>query len=159
MATIQTASFLLALGGDIGNTVPKFGIPASEIAVLQSIHGYDAVGDLVVDGEIEISNGEELERLRSVYAHAHDSNGGRIIDAVYPGRGAQVVRSIDDLGLQEEQFKAERAAAPAEKAKAASRKPRVKVDPAPVEAAPVEAAPADAAPVDDGENADAAFME
>lgn len=153
MATIQTASFLLALGGDIGNTVPKFSVPASEIAVLQSIHGYDAVGDLVVDGEIEISNGEELERLRSVYAHAHDSNGGRIIDAVYPGRGAQVVRSIDDLGLQEEQFKAERAA-PAEKAKAASRKSRAKADPA-----PVEAAPADVAPVGDGENADAAFME
>ena len=148
MATIQTASFLLALGGDIGNTVPKFGVPASEIAVLQSIHGYDAVGDLVVDGEIEVSNGEEIERLRSVYAHAHDSNGGRIIDAVYPGRGAQVVRAIEDLGLLEEQFKIERAA-PAEKAKAASRKPRVKVDPA----------PADTAPVDDGENADAAFME
>lgn len=147
MATIQTASFLLALGGDIGNTVPKFDVPVSEIAVLQAIHGADAITDLSPVGEIETSNGEELSRLRGIYNRAQDGNSGLVIDGVYPGRGAQVVRTIEDLGLSEVQFKVERA--PATEAKKAVRKPRA-----------AKTAEPDAEPVaDDGENADAAFLD
>lgn len=147
MATIQTASFLLALGGDIGNTVPKFDVPVSEIAVLQAIHGADAITDLSPGGEIETSNGEELSRLRGIYNRAQDGNSGLVIDGVYPGRGAQVVRTIEDLGLSEVQFKVERARAA--EAKKAARKPRA------TKAAEPDAEPA----VDDGENADAAFLD
>ena len=37
---------LLALAGDTGNTVPKANITAAEIALLQAIHGSDAVTDI-----------------------------------------------------------------------------------------------------------------
>lgn len=110
---LQTANFLLALGGDIGNTVPKFGVTAGEIAVLQAIHGADAIHDLEPAGEVERSHREEIERLRSVYGGATDGEGQRVIDQVYPGRGARVVETIDELGLAPEQFKAkERVEAP-----------------------------------------------
>lgn len=103
---LQTANFLLALGGDIGNTVPKYGVTAGEIAVLQAIHGQDAVHELEPAGQVERSHRDELERLRGVYGNATDGQGQRVIDIVYPGRGARVVETIDELGLVPEQFKA-----------------------------------------------------
>ena len=152
---LQTANFLLALGGDIGNTVPKFGVTAGEIAVLQAIHGADAIHDLEPSGEVERSHREEMERLRAVYGGASDGEGQRIIDMVYPGRGARVVETIDELGLVPEQFKAkERVEAPV--AEKPAKKSRVE---APVAEKPAKKSRAKAAPAEepDADNADAVF--
>ena len=86
---------LVAIGGDAGNTVPKFNLPVSEIPVLQAIHGADAVFDFEPvdppEEAEEFSNREELRRLQSVYGHVTDRDGNKILQIVYSGAGARVV--------------------------------------------------------------------
>ena len=113
-------SCLVALGGDIGNTVPKC-IPVSEVPVLQAIHGESAVFDVepadAPAGAEDLDNRSELIRLASVYGHARDADGDQILGQVYPGRGAQVLTSLDQIGLADEAFKATARATPKVKAK------------------------------------------
>lgn len=112
---MQTLNCLLALGGDIGNTVPKYNITPAEVAVLREIHGADAVSEIQVIGSIERSHREERVRLDEIYAKVMP-NGQRIspeVQRLFPGAAARVFVTIDELGLPDDLFKAERRRVPA----------------------------------------------
>lgn len=127
-------NFQVAIGGDVGNTVPKFFIPVSEVPVLLAIHGADSLFDFEqVDppaGTEELSNHEELQRLNSIYGRVADTDGNTMMRLVYPGAGAKVVTSIDALDIPEGAFKAIERATP--KKGAASKKTAAKKEPDPV---------------------------
>ena len=103
---MQTANIMLALGGDHGNTVPKYAVTAGEVAVLAAIHGTDAVFDVSPLGEIVRSNRDELVRLKEIYGKAKDESNKSIVDLMFPGVAARVFESIAELGLAPEQFAA-----------------------------------------------------
>lgn len=112
---MQTLNCLLALGGDIGNTVPKYAITPAEVAVLREIHGADAVSEIQVVGSIERSHRDERVRLDEIYAKVMP-NGSRFspeVQRLFPGAAARVFATIDELGLPDDLFKAERRRAPA----------------------------------------------
>jgi hypothetical protein len=119
---MQIANVMVAIGGDSGNTVPKVGVTAAEIAVLRSIHGEEAVFDIEPAGSIERGNREERQRLVETYP-ARDGENKLIVEQLFPGAAARVFVAIDELALPEEFFKASArvAAEPAPK-KAAGRK-------------------------------------
>lgn len=118
---MQYANIMVALGGDRGNTVPRYQVPASEIAVLRAIHGPDAVHDVepcavpqedVLNDEgiptgkkqdVKFSNRAELTRLKEQYAGANTS---KIVEGLYPGAAARVFEDLDDLEIPKEMFKA-----------------------------------------------------
>ena len=131
---MQLINCLVALGGDLRNTVPKRGITVAEAAVLQRIHGHDSVVDIEpsgaedvqavsgrlaeeykelggfkVDktpGSITVTNRGELTRLRHKYGKAKDEDGKPLIETLYPGAAAQVFVNLDDIGFPENCFKA-----------------------------------------------------
>jgi hypothetical protein len=129
---MQTANILLALGGDAGNTVPKFQVTAAEIAILRAIHGDEAVFDIEpIEEEIEVSRRDELARLNQVYGTAKidDGSGNKVsvVHALYPGAAAPVFTSLDDLEIPENFYKATQRTKPlaAKKpAKAAKKAPK-----------------------------------
>jgi hypothetical protein len=131
---MQLINCLVALGGDERNTVPKRAITVAEAAVLQRIHGHDAIKDIepasagdVTDvqqrleteyaelggfkvdktpGSITVTNRGELARLRHKYGNAKDEDGKPLIEALYPGAAAQVFVNLEDIGFPESCFKA-----------------------------------------------------
>lgn len=125
---MQTANIILALAGDTGNTVPKFGVTAAEIAVLRLLHGEDAVFDIEPVGEIQQSHRAEIERLSKLYGKTQPD--GRYVapavSTLYPGAAARVFEKISELDLPEELFK------PVERAK-----PRAKAEGEPTTAAKI----------------------
>jgi hypothetical protein len=125
MPQFETANILLALGGDAGCTVPKFGVTAAEIAVLRAIHGEDAVIDIEPLGTVERTNRAELDRVRAIYGRATDGNMNSIVNFLYPGAAARVFESLDELGIPEDFYKAETRV---------SRKPKPAPEPAVVDA-------------------------
>lgn len=106
---MEYANIQVAIGGDTGNTVPKFFVPASEIALLLAIHGPDSLFDFepveAPDDAEDLSDTEELQRLRSIYGHVTDGEGEQYLKQVYPGAGAKVVRTIDALEIPEGAYK------------------------------------------------------
>jgi len=104
---MQTANILLALGGDSGNQVPKYGVTAAEIAVLRAIHGEDAVTNVLpLDTVDNRSNRTELARLRARYGAAQDGEGNKVVDTLFPGAAARVFETIEELELPRELFAA-----------------------------------------------------
>lgn len=109
---MQTANVIVALGGDSGNTVPKTAVTAAEIVVLRAIHGDEAVFDIEPASDIDRPNREERQRLVETY-RARDHENRLIIDSLFPGAGARVPETLDELDLPEDFFKAtSRAVAP-----------------------------------------------
>lgn len=102
---MDTANILVALGGDTKNVVPKYNVTAAEIAVLQAIHGYDAISEIEPTGSVPTNNRAERERLREEYGNARDSDNRSIVDGLYPGAAARVFEKLSELTLVEEQFK------------------------------------------------------
>lgn len=102
---MQRANILLSLSGDVGNTIPKFNVTAAEIAVLRALHGPESVSDVERVEDSDVSDRDEIARLKDVYGGALDGNANRIIDRVYPGVGAKAVTSIGELGLPDTSFK------------------------------------------------------
>lgn len=134
---MQTANVMVALGGDRGTTVFRPDVTASEIAVLQAIHGADAVFDIEPVGEIERSDREEMTRLfdpLNGYGRARGGDGNvEIVKAIFPnGTRSSALRTIDELQLDESLFKPlTRANAPAAKPEKKSKKAEKPVEPAP----------------------------
>jgi len=133
---MQTANVLLALGGQRGNSVPKYGITAAEIAVLMAIHGVDAVYDITpLEAEVERSSRDEKARLFELYP-ARDEDGKFVVEAVYPGNAPVVHQDLTDLGLPEELFATTervRATPKAKKPAKTAQKPRPAVETAKIE--------------------------
>ena len=102
---MDIASITLSLGGDDGNTVPKFGVTAAEIAVLRTIHGEASVKDVEPSGEISRSNRAERQRLVDVYGQARFGNDKPVVETLFPGVAARVFERIDELDLDESFFK------------------------------------------------------
>lgn len=109
---MQTATVLLALGGDTGNTVSKYGVTPAEAAVLQMIHGSDAVFDIAPGEDVTRTNREELARLRFTYGKPEGSNERSAVDVLFPGAAARVFESFDELDLDESFYKAEKRVKP-----------------------------------------------
>ena len=95
---MQTARIMLAIGGEEGQVIPKWGVTAAEVEVLRQIHGTDSVKEIVVDdGDgIERSNREELERLRFTYPRK-DPREPSPVERLFPGAAARVFTSFDEL--------------------------------------------------------------
>lgn len=98
---MQLANCLLSIGGDDGNTVPKFGVTAAEIPVLQRLHGEAAVKDIEPAGEVQRTHREELARLHERYGKVE----GNPVAALYPGAAARVFERLDELAINEQFFK------------------------------------------------------
>lgn len=103
---MQIANCFVALGGDKGNAVPRYGVTPGEIVVLFAIHGDEAVFDIEPAGEVERSGRDELRRIREVYSVAKDENGAHIVGKVFPGTGARVPTSLEELEISPVLFKA-----------------------------------------------------
>lgn len=111
---METANILLALAGDTGNTVPKHGVTAAEVAVLRVIHGDDAISEIEIIGEAEDdgkprTHRAERARLSERYGRQNEGRwASPAVDALFPGAAARVFETFDELDLPEEMFKAER---------------------------------------------------
>lgn len=124
---MQLANATVALAGDTGNTVQKFEVTPAEVAVLQLIHGNDAVTEItVLEEETDRNSRAERQRLSETYgAQEGETFRSRAVDALFPGAAARLFETFDELELDESLYarKAERAPAPkkatASKAKAA----------------------------------------
>jgi hypothetical protein len=103
---MQTANIMLALGGDTGNTIPKYEVTASEIAVLNAIHGDGAVTEIDPLGEIDRTDRAEVNRLRVIYGRAKDGDDKALVDILFPGAAAPAFRTLKDLDLDSSFFKA-----------------------------------------------------
>ncbi len=101
---MQTAKVIVNLGGDKGNQVPKIAT-AAEIAVLRAIHGDESVQDIEPFEDVQRSNREELDRLRAIYGRATDGENHPHINRLFPGAGARVFQTLDELDLPESFFK------------------------------------------------------
>lgn len=97
----------VALGGDSGNTVPKYGITAAEAAVLRAIHGEEGLREIEVTGQAEVSLSDERERLITKY-RARDEDGNFIVERLYPGANARLHETVEQLGVPDEFMKADR---------------------------------------------------
>jgi hypothetical protein len=102
----ETAHCHVALGGDTLNTVPKYNMTAGEIAVLQMIHGKDAISEIEPSGVVKRSNRVEKARLQAEYGKAHDGRGNSTLEKLYPGAAARIFQRLDELELAGVQFKA-----------------------------------------------------
>ena len=122
---METANVMVAVGGDSGNVVPKYAVTAAEIALLQAIHGTDAVFDVEPAEDIERSSSEELRRLRFEYATSRTfGTDSPAVTSLFPGAAARVFERLDELpDLRDEQYKAiERTSAKKAPQPAASKK-------------------------------------
>lgn len=105
---MQTANIMLALGGDKGNTIPKIGVTAAEIPVLQALHGNDAVTEIRPTADIARTNREERLRLLEVYGRLRDGKDVSPVSQLYPGAAARVFERFDELTIPAEFFAAEK---------------------------------------------------
>lgn len=103
---MHIANVMVALAGDQKNVVPKTRVTAAEIAVLQAIHGNDAITEVEPLGDIKRTNREERERLFIIYGKAKDHDDRAIVTQMFPGVAARVHETLDELELAPEQFKA-----------------------------------------------------
>lgn len=109
---MQTATILLALGGNQGNTVPKYDVTPSEVAVLQGIHGAEAVTDIHPNAdEIDISDRAERSRLLERYGKFQNVDGTMKdtspVSVLFPGVASRMFQSFDELDIDESYYKAE----------------------------------------------------
>jgi hypothetical protein len=106
-SAFEVADVLVALGGDIGNTVPKR-VTAAEIALLQMIHGNDAITEVKLIGTVSRAQRAERSRLQAIYGGAKNNQGEPLIEKLYPGAAARVFEALDELSLVDAQFAAVR---------------------------------------------------
>lgn len=106
---METANVLLALAGDKGNTVMKYSVTASEVAVLRFLHGDDAVTDIEILGQTEKrSHKEERERLAEAYGRQIGERKVAVaVNALFPGAASRLFDTFAELDLPDEFYKAE----------------------------------------------------
>ena len=130
---MQIANILLALAGERGNTVPKYAVTPSEVAVYRLLHGDDAVTEIEVTGETKIAHKAERDRLSEIFARKNE-NGQFVAPAVqqlFPGAAATLFENFDELDIPEDFYKAKsRMVPPAPKARKAEKKVEAAAPPA-----------------------------
>jgi hypothetical protein len=127
---MQQANIMLALGGNLGQTIQKFGVTPAEVAVLREIHGNAAVFDIQpLDEEVERTSREERSRLLEVYGKPPGSHELSAVEFLFPGAAARVYENFDELELDESFYKATGRAKPkVTKAKAKVEEPEPEPD-------------------------------
>lgn len=122
---MQTANITLALGGNLGQTIQKFGVTPAEVAVLREIHGNAAVFDIhPLDDEVERTSREERSRLLEIYGKPPGSRELSAVEYLFPGAAARVFETFDELELDDSLYKATGHAKPkAKKAKVKAEEP------------------------------------
>lgn len=117
---MQYIDGLLALGGDLRNTVPLSAVSVAEVHLLRAIHGPDSVHDVQpLPGVNEVQPRGEIARLIEKYP-ATDEDGLQVARRVFAGGAPSVPVEIADLDLPEAAFRVvQRVAAPAPKRKRA----------------------------------------
>ena len=104
---MQTANIMLALGGNLGQTIPKFGVTPAEVAVLREIHGNASVFDIQpLDEDVERTSRQERSRLLELYGKPPGSREMSAVEYLFPGAAARVYESFDELEIDESFFKA-----------------------------------------------------
>ena len=109
---MQTANIMLALGGNMGHTISKYGVTAAEIAVLREIHGEAAVFDVDPQPDVKRSMREERARLLEIYGKPPGSREISAVEVLFPGAAARVFESLDELELDPSFYKATSRATP-----------------------------------------------
>lgn len=144
---MQLATVMLALAGDRANTIQKFDVTPSEVAVLQRIHGTDAVFDIAVTGDDKRTNRQERERLTEAYGKmtVDGQYESPAVNSLFPGAAARLFETFDELELDESLLAAP---VPAGRAAPAAPVEPVAPEPAPKRGKKAEAKPT-ALPVDD----------
>lgn len=104
MSAFEIANIIVANGGDTLNTVPRYGVTAAEVAVLQVIHGTDSISNIIPRGTVERPQKVERARLKAVYGTARNHDGQLFVDLLYPGAAARVFETFDELELVDGQF-------------------------------------------------------
>lgn len=106
---METANVLLAIAGDKGNTVMKYDVTPSEVAVLRFLHGDDAVTDIEVkDKTLKITHKEERERLAEAYGRQIGERKVAVaVNALFPGAASRLFETFAELDLPDDFYKAE----------------------------------------------------
>lgn len=95
---MELATCMVALGGDIGQTVEKYNVTPSEVAVLRVIHGNDAVFDIRPHSKSNRTSAFERARLISEYGRGMD---GEIrclaVERLFPGVAARLFDSFSEI--------------------------------------------------------------
>jgi hypothetical protein len=135
---MEIANILLSLGGDNGNQVPKYGVSPSEVAILRFIHGDDAVAEIEITGDQEISHRNERSRLLEAYGKRVDDRVScEAVEMLFPGIAAPMFDTFDQLEIPEDFYKSEhlrvkpKAKIQTKPKTAPKRKDEVKTDPEP----------------------------
>lgn len=102
---MQTANCMVHIGGDSGTMVPKYGITASEIAVLRAIHGPDSITEVEPAEDVDRSDRAEIGRLHELYSRPDVKDGP--VHTLFPGVGARAFQSLDELDIPADFYKAE----------------------------------------------------
>lgn len=102
---MQLLDGLLALGGDMRNTVPLSRITVAEAHLLRAIHGAEAVHDVLpLDEVASIKPRDEIDRLTEKYT-ARDEDNRPVVGVVFAGGPASVPTSVTDLDLPDTCFR------------------------------------------------------
>lgn len=107
---MERAHCMIALGGDKENTVPKIVTPP-EVEILRRIHSDDAVHDIEVIGDTDVSKQQELGRLGYNYGAAADQDNKSYVMMMYPSH-TLLPTTFAELGLPETFYKATARAVP-----------------------------------------------
>jgi hypothetical protein len=103
---MQTANIMLALGGNAGHTIQKWGVTAAEIAVLREIHGEASVFDIDPQDDVDRSMRDERSRLLDIYGKPAGSRELSAVEVLFPGAAARVFETLDELDLDPSFYKA-----------------------------------------------------
>ncbi|MFY7925569.1 MAG: Rho termination factor N-terminal domain-containing protein [Aquidulcibacter sp.] len=103
---METANVFVAIGGDRRNTVPKYNVTVAEVEVLRFIHGEDAVFDIELLPEtVKRTHRQEIGRLTEKYGRQEgEARVSPAVATLYPGSGARVPETFEDLDLPDELF-------------------------------------------------------
>lgn len=89
---MQICSCKVRLAGSLNMQIPKARVSVAEIAVLQAVHGQDAVTDIKPLRMTKESHAAEVDRLKLFY-------GPEIIKHLFPGLSPRLPVKLADVGL------------------------------------------------------------
>ena len=102
---MELANCFVALGGDEGTLVQKYGVTPAEVAVLEHIHGSGAVTEIQVFGAEVRRSRDERERLCQIYGVNNEGQiTARAVDALFPGVASRLFETFDELGMDPAAF-------------------------------------------------------
>lgn len=97
---MQLFDCTIRLAGNVKMEVKKPRVPVSEIAVLQAIHGSDAVFNFKPAGEARVVGAREKERLMKIYGNRKEQ--AEKIEKMFPGLAPRLPSRLTELTGEEE---------------------------------------------------------